>query len=322
MPLPDLAEKWSSKVMKVTIGATKAEGGTRERAITVGGSACIPFMDFEGDKGCRPVIAMDVLNTVPEWPDALKEPYKDCLDNPAKWAAKCVKECGADMICLKLDGIHPDKGNKSADDAVAAVKAVLAAVAVPIIVWGCEDDAKDNEVMPKVSQALKGERALLGVATEDNYKTLAAVCLADGHNIIGLAPLDINIAKQVNILVSDVGYPVKDVVIYPTTGALGYGLEYCYSIMERGRLAALAGDKLLQQPVLGSAGFEAWRAKECKGSDEELPDMGAASERGPIWEAVTATNLLQAGADLLVMRHPKAIEIVKKTIGRMWGNEA
>jgi acetyl-CoA decarbonylase/synthase complex subunit delta len=115
MPLPDLAEKWSSKVMKVTIGATKAEGGTRERAITVGGSACIPFMDFEGDKGCRPVIAMDVLNIVPEWPEALKEPFRDVLGDPGKWAAKCVKEYGADLICLKLDGIHPDKGNKSAD---------------------------------------------------------------------------------------------------------------------------------------------------------------------------------------------------------------
>ena len=318
MPLPDLAEKWSSKVMKVTIGATKAEGGTRERAITVGGSACIPFMDFEGDKGCRPVIAMDVLSMVPEWPDALKEPYKDVLDNPAKWAARCVKECGADIICLKLDGIHPDKGNKSADDAVAAVKAVLAAVAGPIIVWGCEDDAKDNEIMPKVSQALKGERALLGVATEDNYKTLAAVCLADGHNVIGLAPLDINIAKQVNILLTDMEFPLDRMVMFQTTGALGYGLEYAYSIQERERLAALQGDKMMSLPVICDVGNEAWRAKEAKAPDAEAPAWGPQAERGPVWEAMTAIALMQSGVDIIRMRHPKAVKIVRNMIDKLF----
>jgi acetyl-CoA decarbonylase/synthase complex subunit delta len=201
------------------------------------------------------------------------------------------------------------------------VKAVLESVGVPLIVWGCDVREKDAVVLPKCASAASGENCLFGTAKEKNYRTLVAACLADKHKLICESPLDINIAKQVNILVSDVGYPVKDVVIYPTTGALGYGLEYCYSIMERERLAALGGDKLLQQPVLCSVGYEAWRAKECKGLDEELPGMGLASERGPIWEAVTATNLLEAGADVLVMRHPKAVEIVKKTIERMWGNK-
>ncbi len=152
-------------------------------------------------------------------------------------------------------------------------------------------------------------------------KVIVRLGQADKHKLLCESPLDINIAKQVNILVSDIGYPLQDTVIFPTTGALGYGLEYCYSIMERGRTAALGGDKLLQQPVLCSVGYEAWRAKECKASDEELPGMGGAAERGAIWEAITATNLLQAGADILTMRHPKAIEIVKKAIDRLWGED-
>ena len=154
----------------------------------------------------------------------------------------------------------------------------------------------------------------MGSAVQDNYKTLAAAALADGHNIVAESPIDINIAKQLNILISDMGLPLERIVINPTIGALGYGLEYAYSIMERARLSALSGDKMMSCPFLCLGGQEAWRAKEAKASLNEFPLWGPETERGIIWEAMTATALIQAGADILVMRHPRAIEKVNKYI--------
>jgi len=315
MPIPDVAERWSSKVNEVTIGATAADGGTRTSVVTLGGAQAVPFMDFEGAIGQRPVVAMDILDAAPEdWPAALAQAHQDVWDNPGAWAKKCVDEYGAEMICLKLDGTHPDKGDRSGDDAAATVKAVLEAVGVPLIVWGSGDDAKDNEVMPKVSAAAKGERCLLGKVTEDNYKTLTAVALADGHNIISQAPLDINIAKQVNILVSEMDFPLERVVMFQTTGALGYGLEYSYSIQERERLAALTGDKMMAMPMICDCGAEAWKSKEARSTDDDVPEWGPQGVRGPMWEVLTAAALLQSGVDICRVRHPKTAEIIKAQV--------
>jgi acetyl-CoA decarbonylase/synthase, CODH/ACS complex subunit delta len=174
-----------------------------------------------------------------------------------------------------------------------------------------------NNVLPRCSQAAAGERCLIGTVKEDNYKTLVASCLADGHTIIGLSPIDINIAKQVNILVSEMGLPLNRIVMYPTTGALGYGIEYAHSIQERGRLAALGGDKIMSLPVICMVGGEAWRTKEAKGSLQENPAWGDEATRGVYWEIGTASSLLQAGSDILVMRHPAAVAAIKKTIGEL-----
>ncbi|MEK6559919.1 MAG: acetyl-CoA decarbonylase/synthase complex subunit delta, partial [Planctomycetota bacterium] len=269
MEIPNVADKWTGGVNEITLGTTKDKGGTRTKTITIGGAKSIPFMDFEGNPGHKPVIAMDVYDTPPEdWTETLTKPFSDVLNDPAKWAKKCVEQYGADLICLKLDGIHPDKGNKSAEDAVKTVKSILAAVGVPLIIWGCENDEKDNEVMPKVSQAAKGESCLMGIVSQDNYKTLTATCLADGHSIITMAPVDINIGKQVNILVSEMDFPLNRIVMFQSTGALGYGLEYTYSIQERERLAALTGDKMMSMPVICDVGHEAWRSKESKSDDK------------------------------------------------------
>ncbi len=317
MQIANVAEKWTGAVKEVTIGATKDQGGSRGKTVTVGGAKSIPFMDFDGDQGKRIAIAMDVYDIPPEdWPEPLLKNYQDVVNDPASWAKKCV-EYGADLICLKLDGIHPDKGNKSADDAVNTVKSVLGAVDIPLIIWGCENDEKDNEVMPKVSQAAAGEKCLLGEATQDNYKTITAVCLADGHNLITQAPVDINIGKQVNILVTDLGFPLDRIVMFQTTGALGYGIEYCYSIHERGRIAALSGDNQMSTPVICDVGHEAWRAKEAKATDTEAPQWGSFAERGIMWEAITAITLIQSGVDIIRMYHPKAVSIVKEHIDKL-----
>jgi acetyl-CoA decarbonylase/synthase complex subunit delta len=196
---------------------------------------------------------------------------------------------------------------------------LLKKIDLPLIILGSGDDAKDNLVLPACCEAAKGERCLVGSAMQDNYKTLAAAALADGHNIIAESPIDINIAKQLNILISDMGLPLERIVINPTIGALGYGLEYAYSIMERARLAALAGDKTVASPFICFVGQEAWRAKEAKAPAAEFPQWGPESERGIVWEALTATALLQAGADILVMRHPQASAKVGQYIGKLFG---
>lgn len=261
MPVPDVSESYISSVNRVTLGATEQNGGTRSSTITVGGARNVVYGGSGKDAGEKPVIAMDILDGRPQdWPDILAEPYKDVLDSPGDWAKKCVEEFGAELICVKFDGIHPDKGDKDAAHAVKVIEEVLKAVGVPLVLWGCGNDQKDNQVMPKVSQAAKGENCLIGTATQDNYKSLTAVALADGHHLITEAPLDINIAKQVNILVSDMGFPLERIVTYQATGALGYGIEYAYSIQERQRLAALGGDKMMAMPVICDVGCEIGRA--------------------------------------------------------------
>lgn len=316
--LEEAREKWTGTLNEVVIGATRAEGGTRAAAVTVGGAKSLPFISYEGLTGNRPVVAMEIWDRAPEdWPQPLLDALGDAVKSPERWAKKCVEEFGAEMICLKLAGTHPDAGDAPPKAAAAVVKAVLAATGVPLIIWGCDHDEKDNEVLPRCSEAARGEKCLIGAVTDDNYKTLVAACLADGHAIIGLSPIDINIAKQVNILISEMGFPLDRVVMYPTTGALGYGLEYSYSIQERGRVAALGGDKMMAMPVICMIGQESWRAKEARASAAEAPGWGDANTRGLYWEIATAAALLQAGSDILVLRHPAAVAATRDMLGKL-----
>ncbi len=317
MPVPEISEGFIGTVNRVTIGATKEAGGTRTSTVTVGGARNVVYGGGPEDAGEKPVIAIDVLDARPEdWTDVLAEPYKDVLDNPSDWAKKCVEEFGAELICLKFEGIHPDKKDLDASHAVKVTEEVLKAVGVPLVLWGCGNDEKDNQVMPKVSEAAKGENCLIGIVKEDNYKALTAIALADGHNLITGAPLDINIAKQVNILAADMGFPLERMVTFQATGALGYGIEYAYSIQERQRLAALGGDKMMAMPAICDVGYETWRAKEAKLAD--APGWGDVKDRGPMWETATAICLLQAGVDIIRMRHPRAVATVRNFINKIW----
>ena len=313
-----LKETWSHKINTVTIGRTEKEGGTRSHSITVGGERTLPFLFNEGDIPNAPVIAMEITDVEPvDWPDSLKKPFGDALKDPVKWAQKCQDEYKVRLLCVKLMGTHPDFGNRSPEDSAKLVKEILKAVKLPLIVLGSGDDQKDNAVLSKVSEATKGEGCLLGDATEKNYKTLTASCLADKHSIIAESPIDINIAKQANILISEMGFPMERIVINPTIGALGYGIEYAYSIMERARNAALMGDKTLAMPFVCFVGQEAWRAKEAKSSSSEHPEWGDEDSRGILWESSTAAAVLQSGGDILIMRHPRAIAETQKYIDNL-----
>lgn len=302
-----------SKISTITIGATKEEGGSRAYNIKIGGEESLPCLFKEGAIPNKPRIAFEIWDILPvDWPTGLSGAYGEALNDSLLWAEKCVKEFKADSLCVRLQGAHPDLLNKSPDEEADFIKKLLKKVNLPLIIVGCGDDAKDALLLPACAETAKGERSLIGSATQENYKTIALSALADGHSIIAESPIDVNIAKQLNILISDMGMPLDKIVIDPTIGALGYGLEYAYSIMERARLAALSGDKALASPFVCFIGQEAWRTKEAKVED---------LNQGIIWEVLTATALIQAGADLLIMRHPKAIEKVSKYIDNLFIGE-
>jgi acetyl-CoA decarbonylase/synthase complex subunit delta len=311
-----IKEKYASNVGEVVLGATKDQGGTRSHTVTVGGDATLPYLHFEGEVKNRPIIALEVVDVVPDWNQVVKGPYADVLDNPAEWAKKCV-EYGADAIYLKLDGAHPDRANRSAEECVATVKSILEAVGVPLIVNGCGVAEKDNEVLTAVADAAAGENLLIGLAEEDNYKSLTAACMVHKHSIIARSPLDINICKQLNILINEMNLPLNRIVIDPMIGSLGYGIEYAYSIMERARLGSLQNDKMLAMPMICTVGYEAWRSKEANASEADFPSWGNQEVRGIGWEAMTAAALIQVGASILLMRHPEALKKVKKNIDEL-----
>lgn len=307
-------EKWAGKVREVTIGG---DGG--RKAVTVGGESALPFLHFEGAIPNRPVIAVDVQDCEPtEWPANLVQAWGDVVKDPAAWAQKAV-EFGADIIALRLRSAHPDVKNSSAAEVAETVKKVLAAVDVPLLIYGPGVAEKDNEVLVAAADAAAGQKVALGICEEKNYRTIVAACMANGHIAIARTPIEINLAKQLNILITDMGLTPDRILMDPTTGALGYGIEYSYSVMERLRLAALQGDSMTQQPMICSVGEEAWRQKETRASDGVPEAWGEMNKRAGIWESMTATTLLQAGADVLVMRSPAAIKLVKSTIGKLMG---
>ncbi len=316
--LPEVKKNWGGQINTVTVGATQAEGGTRASTVAIGGSATLPFLGFE-NRYAHPVVAMEVCDSYPEeWPDLLKQPFGNAIEKPGSWARRCL-EFGADLICLRLIGCHPEHGNRPPEHAVGAVKEVLQAVPTPLIIMGTGNAEKDNEIFPAVAEAAAGENCLIGSISEKNYKTLVAVSTAYKHKIIAESPCDVNIAKQVNILAQDMGFPVENIVINPSCASLGYGLEYVYSVIERARQAGLKGDRMLAQPIVCDIGIEAWSAKEARVSEQEVPEWGAQRLRAPLWEASTAVAYLMAGADLLILRHPEAVEAIKKFIAELAG---
>jgi acetyl-CoA decarbonylase/synthase, CODH/ACS complex subunit delta len=302
-------ESYSGSVKPVTLGKG-------DKAVTVGGEACYPFYQFEGEMPNKPRIAMEIWDMAPEeWPAAALEPFKDVVNDPAAWAKKCVSEYGAEMIVLQLKSTDPNGKNASPEEASATVKKVLGTIDVPLIIWGCANAAKDEAVLKQISEDNQGADLILGPVDDKNHKGIGASAMAYGHTLISSSPIDVNLAKQVNILLENLGMPLNKVIIDPTTGGLGYGMEYSYSVMERLRMAALAqGDDKLQMPMINNLGNEVWKCKEAKQTSAEAPTLGDPEKRGILMEAVGAVTYLLAGSDLLIMRHPEAIRMAKAYI--------
>ncbi|NMA92273.1 MAG: acetyl-CoA decarbonylase/synthase complex subunit delta [Firmicutes bacterium] len=318
MALEILKEKYRSKVSEVVLGATREEGGTRSHTITVGGESTMPYLHFEGEMPNRPVIALEITDIVPDWHPCFGEYYDEVFADTAAWAKRCVDKYGADLVQLRLLSADPDLGDSSPEECAETVKKVLEAVGVPLIVVGSGKAEKDDRVYPVIAEAAAGENLLLGVAEVENYKAITSACMAHQHNVIALSPIDINICKQLNILIAEMSMAMaRRIIIDPCMSALGYGIEYTYSIMERARLGALQGDKMLAMPMIGNVGFEAWRTKEANVPTEENPGWGERGERAILWEATTAMAFLQAGLDIVVMRHPRAAALARQNIDEL-----
>lgn len=304
-----IKEKYAGSIKEVVIGKG-------DKAVKVGGETCLPFYLFEGEMPNKPKIAMEVWDMEPpEWPDAAKEPFKDCLSDPAKWAKKCVEEYGAEIIALQLKSTDPNDKNASAEEAVQTVKKVLEAVDVPIIVWGSGNVDKDAEVLKKVAEECEGANLAIGPIEEKNHKAIGASVIGFNHVGIASSPIDVNLAKQINILLENLGLPLDRVLIDPTTGGLGYGLEYAYSVMERIRLAAMTfGDDKLQLPIVNNLGPEVWKCKEAKQTVDEAPLLGDPERRAILMECVAAICYLVAGSDILILRHPESVRLIRTFI--------
>lgn len=305
-------ESYKGSIRQITIG-------TGDSAITVGGDTSYPFYTFEGEMVNRPIIAMEIWDMEPEdWPEPALEPFKDVVSDPAKWAQKCISQYGAGLIVLQLKSIDPNDRDNSPENAAATVKKVLDAIDVPLVVWGCASPAKDEEVLKAVAEACQGSNLILGPVEDKNYKGIAAAAMGYNHALIASSPIDVNLAKQINILLETFGMPMDRVLVDPTTGGLGYGLEYSYSVMERLTMAAMMqNDDKLQFPMINNLGNEIWKCKEARQTFEQAPVLGDPERRGILMEAVGGIAYLLAGSNILIMRHPESIRLVHSYIDAM-----
>lgn len=317
MPIEIPVDKWPGAVRTVTLGATQIQGGSRARTVTVGGEKTMPYMHFENEIPHRPVIAIEIRDRRPDdWSPLLLEAWKDVVDEPAKWA-KAAEDAGADLIELMLSLTDTQGNPNTPERAVAVVKSVLEATGLPLIVLGPGQAELDNTLLVAVSEATKGERLALGLCEDKNYRTIVATAMANDHLVVARTPMDVNLAKQLNILITDMGLPLDRILMDPTTGALGYGIEYGFSVMERLRLAALQGDSMTQLPMIVHPGFEAWKTKEAKVGEGVPEAWGDWLKRAINWEVLTAVTLLESGADIVVLRHPESVKQVKAAIDEL-----
>lgn len=309
--MEDLKLEYTGRIREIEIG-------TGEKAVKVGGQTCYNFHYFEGEIPHSPVISYEVWDSPPDWPDICKEPYRDVLENPVDWAKKCIEEYGAKLITLQLSSIDPNGMNRPAVEAVKDVEKILKVVDIPLIIMGCDNVQKDAETLKLIAEVCEGRNVALGPCVDKNYKQIGAAAIAYKHVVIASTPIDVNLAKQLNILLMELGVPENKIIMDPTTGALGYGIEYTYSVMERNRIAALQQhDDKLSFPMVCNLAKEVWKTKEVSLPEEEFPSFGKVKERGIMMEALTAALLALAGADILIMRHPEAISLIKSFLEEM-----
>jgi acetyl-CoA decarbonylase/synthase, CODH/ACS complex subunit delta len=311
-------EKWAGTVRPVVLGATAAEGGTRSHSLTLGGQATLPFLGFEAKAPYPPCVAVEVWSHNPgeEWPEPLTSAWGAALEDPAAWA-QAAEAAGADLIALRFTTVDETGARMTGAKARQVLKAVLKATGLPLIVLGPGQAELDNEILVAVAEEGAGERLLLGACEDKNYRTIVAAALANGHLVTAKTPMDVNLSKQLTILIHDMGMPLERIITDPTTGALGYGIEYGYSVMERLRLAALQGDAMTQQPMMVTPGEEAWRTKEARAAEGVPASWGEWAARALNWETMTAAALVESAADIVVLRHPETVRRIKHMIAEL-----
>ncbi|WNY25123.1 CO dehydrogenase/acetyl-CoA synthase subunit delta [Methanolapillus millepedarum] len=308
---------FSRPIQEVVLGASQKEGGSRQKTITIGGERTMPYF-FDGKMPHPNCVTMDVFDMPVSLAKSVRENYDDVINDPAEWAKKVVRDFGADMVTIHLISTDPNIKDTSAKDAAKTVEDVLQAVDVPIVIGGSGNPKKDPEVLEKAAEAAEGERVLIASANLNmDYQRIGNAAKKYGHVILSWTQMDINAQKELNRkLMRQCGISPDSLVMDPTTAALGYGLDYAYSNMERIRMAGLSGDKELAQP-LSSGTTNAWGAREAWMISSPMPDdsdWGDRKYRGPIWEIITGLSLALAGNDLFMMMHPKAVSTLKQML--------
>jgi acetyl-CoA decarbonylase/synthase complex subunit delta len=304
--------RYTGKIKEITIGAG-------DKTTTIGGRDCYPFHLFEGSMPRRPIIAMEIWDMEPQgWPEAAIEPFKDVISDPPAWAKKCVEKYGAQVIVVQLKSTDPNGDDRPVEEAAALAKNIVDAVNVPVVFWGTAVNEKDEKVLKRIAEVCEGENVSLSPVEEPIHKGVGASAIGYRHTVVASTPIDINLAKQLNILLGNLGVPDKQLLNDPTTGGLGYGIEYAYSVMERITQAGLTQeDEKLQIPMINNLGNEIWKCKEAGMPKDEMPTMGEPDRRAILMEAVGAVCYLLGGSDILIMRHPEAIKLAQEMINEL-----
>ena len=292
-------EAYTGVVREITIGKGK-------KSLKIGGENMLPFHFFDqGSTPNPPKFVLEILDMEPtDWPAHLVEPFKDVVSDTVRWAKKC-EGFGVDGISLFLMSTDPAVKDSPADKAAALAKKVAEAINVPLIVYGSGDDKKDAQVLAKVAEVCEGMNLLIGPVLKENYEVVGKAILEHGHTAIAQSPLDINLLKELNVKLCKF-FPAERIVIDPLSSALGYGMEYSLSLMERVKqIGVITKDSMTMMPIIANLGGECWKTKQAKENKEQ----------GLLWEGVTAVSLLLAGANILVLRHPGTLKLVKETFG-------
>lgn len=308
-------EKIPGSIGSIVLGKTAEDGGTRKVSYTIGGGKSMPFIRAENGTPNRPRIAMEVHSAKPDFKAMAAEELAGVLDDPVAWAKACENDWGADLVCLKFTGANPDGEDCSVDETAALAKEVLGAVGLPLMFYGCGDETKDSQIMSAIGDMIRPEGAVIGVAEADSYKSMAAAAIAFNTHLVSFSNLDINLAKQLNILLLEYDFPAERIIMDPLQGALGYGVEYSFSVIERIRLAALAGDKTIQMPMICDASV----GNNYREAYEPSDTWGDANTRSILWEGVTAMSSLTGGADLVIVRCPSSTKYLNRMLDRLMG---
>lgn len=295
--IPSVGEKYQGRIEEVRLGR-----GDR----IAGGADGMPFLSFENGSKRRVMIAGEVVDDLTDYPELAASMFDGRQKDPAEWA-RMWTSMGADMICLRLKGTDPDRGKRTPKEAGELVKKISDATKLPVMVCGCGVPETDREVMKEVSNAVRDSRLILARADEDGYRTISSAATAGSHAVVAFSNLDVNLAKQMNIILTDFGVGRGDILIDPLMAPLGMGLDYSYSVNERIRLAALSGDKMLQMPIICDA-TGAWDVGDAVNAEDDA--LGDVRNRVTWWEAMTAMAAIVSGADIVVMRGPGAADMI------------
>ena len=307
---------FNGKSGKFNASIGTVEVGCGEKAIKIGGENVLPFYTFDAPIENSPKVGVMITDLgLENEPEGVKAYYEGCA-SMADIAKKAAAMPGADFVCLKLEGADPNGEDKSVEDCMAVLREVVDAIDVPLVIAGCKNVAKDAELLTKASEVAQGKNAIILAAKEEDYKGIgAAAGLAYNQKVGAESAVDINLAKQLNVLISQLGVAPANIVMNVGTATVGYGFEYVVSTMDRIKAAALSqDDKQLQMPIITPIADEAWNVKEAMASEEDMPEWGAQEARGIGMEVSTAASVLASGSNAVILKHPTSVATISKMI--------